>query len=72
MNSSGEQGRIRRHTQEYLTDALIVILPPLQLLGDGVDVAKTSFERVCLKNRGRADHVKNGIRNSRSLVNRPG
>src|ERR1700746_1376412 len=58
--------------EQELPDGLEMLLPPLQLLRDGVDVTKSPLEWVFLEDRGRPGRVVGGIDNLERLVNRKG
>src|SRR5260370_36378505 len=57
--------------QGHLSGVLIMGVAGLDLLRDGVHVAKTTPELVCPEHGGRAGHVINGIEHRRRLMDGP-
>src|SRR4051812_32691083 len=58
--------------EQRLADVLVMGVAGLQLLRDGVHVAKTPFERIFAEYRGGARHAVGGVDHRNATVNRPG
>src|SRR5271166_4194523 len=72
MDLSKPHRRGRFEAEQELPDGLEMLLAPLQLLRDRVDIAKAPLERVLFEDRGRSGGVIGGVDDLQRLVNGKG